>query len=152
MEEEALGVVERLVEEDDGSVEAWYLGGWCLYLLGHDRNSKSEDGEEEKAQEQGADDSMTDDNPGPPDEKTIQTSLISSREWLRQSLNLYDLVDYEDDRLRDHALELVSGLDKELEGIDVDVDGGADDDDEWEGISDDDEKDSIDGNLAMDES
>ena len=33
MEEQALDVLERLVEEDDHSVEAWYLGGWCLNLL-----------------------------------------------------------------------------------------------------------------------
>jgi hypothetical protein len=33
MEEEALEVVERLVGEDDESIEAWYLGGWCLYLM-----------------------------------------------------------------------------------------------------------------------
>ena len=32
MLEEALNVLERLVNEDDQSVEAWYLGGWCLYL------------------------------------------------------------------------------------------------------------------------
>lgn len=32
MEGEALAVLERLVQEEDQSVEAWYLGGWCQYL------------------------------------------------------------------------------------------------------------------------
>lgn len=33
MEAEAMTVLERLIMEDDQSVEAWYLGGWCQYLL-----------------------------------------------------------------------------------------------------------------------
>ncbi|KAL8864439.1 MAG: hypothetical protein Q9174_007355, partial [Haloplaca sp. 1 TL-2023] len=33
MEEEAMEVLDRLIEEDDSSVETWYLGGWCQYLM-----------------------------------------------------------------------------------------------------------------------
>lgn len=89
MEEVALDVVERLVGEDDESVEAWYLGGWCLWLIGSNQQ-ETEDAEDNKA------------------------VLLSSREWLRNCLKLYGMLEYEDDRLRDHAVELVEGLDKEL--------------------------------------
>ena len=104
MEEVALEIVEQLVGEDDESVEAWYLGGWCLWLMG----SKQEEEEEEDS----------------PDKKAL---LLSSREWLRNCLKLYGLLDYEDDRLRDHATELVSGLDKELGEAEIEEE----DDDEW---------------------
>ena len=90
MLEEALAVLERLVSEDDQSVETWYLGGWCLFLSA-EINLK-EQGEERSS------------------------SLRSSRQWLRESLRLYDSLEYEDDRLRDHAMELVADLDRELGG------------------------------------
>lgn len=95
LEFEALEVLERLILEDDQSVEAWYLGGWCLYLL---------------AEKQQAPKDVQDDEA----ESPRHASLIASREWLKQSLKLYDLVQYEDDRLRDHALELVQGMVQEI--------------------------------------
>ncbi|KAK3179076.1 hypothetical protein OEA41_001215 [Lepraria neglecta] len=103
MGEEALEVVERLVTEDDQSVEAWYLGGWCLYLLGEKRKD---------TQDIGADAVMHDEKQR--EDSLHIASLVSSREWLRQSLQLYEVLDYEDERLRDHAKELVDGLDTEL--------------------------------------
>lgn len=106
MEEEALEVVERLVAEDDQSVEAWYLGGWCLYLLGEKRKDN---------QAIGADAVMHDEKRQKKREDSLLMALlVSSREWLRQSLQLYEVLDYEDERLRDHAKELVDGLDTEL--------------------------------------
>ena len=101
MEEIALEVVERLVGEDDQSVEAWYLGGWCLWLLSN-KQQQIEDIEDKKA------------------------LLLSSREWLRNCLKLYNLLDYEDDRLRDHAAELVQGLDEVLGDVEIE-----EEDDEW---------------------
>lgn len=124
MEEEALRVLERLVREDDGSVEAWYLGGWCLYLLGVGRRREGEEGGDvmevvdrhEKEDE---------------DEGDVYThSMISSREWLRQSLKLYELVEYEDERLRDHAVELVEELDAII-GEKGEEDEG---EEEWDGL------------------
>lgn len=125
MEEEALGVVERLVLEDDGSVEAWYLGGWCLYLLGVKRGEGG-----------GDDDGMEDVNgdeeaEGKGEEDLYTESMVSSREWLRQSLNLYELVEYEDERLRDHARELVAELDAIIgERGEVEVE----EEEEWDGF------------------
>ncbi|KAL9120893.1 MAG: hypothetical protein Q9187_002550 [Circinaria calcarea] len=106
MEEEALEVLERLVGEDDESVEAWYLGGWCLWLLGGK--------EEEKGKRRGA--------------------WVASREWLREGLRLYEVLKYEDERLQEHAAELVGQLDEELgEGNGEDEDEDEDEgDEEWE--------------------
>jgi hypothetical protein len=89
LEDSAIEVLERLVGEDDQSVEVWYLGGWGLYLMGQKR-VEAKDAEEGKV------------------------LLISARMWLHNSLRLYDLLEYEDDRLRDHALELVESLNGEL--------------------------------------
>ena len=105
MEEQALEVVERLVSEDDQSVEAWYLGGWCLHLLGQKRQREKDHMDR-----------------GPELQEIHLASLVSSRDWLQQSLTLYRMLEYEDDRLRDHAVELVGGLDQELEGHAVDED------------------------------
>lgn len=118
MELEALEVLERLILEDDQSVEAWYLGGWCLQLLA-EKNQAPKDTE--------ADDS--------PDSRR-HASREASREWLKQSLKLYDLVQYEDERLKEHAIELIQEMNKEL-GEDMDDDSNAEDgegDGEWEEI------------------
>lgn len=119
---EALEVLERLILEDDQSVEAWYLGGWCLYLL-------AEKGETPKDPEEGE----SDETP----EAKRHASLVASREWLKQSLTLYGLVQYEDERLKEHALELVEAMNKEI-GEDMDDESNAEDGDgdeeEWEGI------------------
>ncbi|KAI9371457.1 hypothetical protein BJX61DRAFT_534770 [Aspergillus egyptiacus] len=108
---EALEVLERLILEDDQSVEAWYLGGWCLYLLAEKGEAPS-DPEEKQTNEA-------------PESKR-QASLVASREWLKQSLSLYDLIEYEDERLKDHALELVENMNKEL-GEDMDDESNAED-------------------------
>ncbi|KAF2108542.1 hypothetical protein BDV96DRAFT_477524, partial [Lophiotrema nucula] len=89
MEEEAIEVLERLVEENDSSVEAWYLGGWCLHLLG------------EKQKTSGQTDTST-------------SLFKASRDWLDNSLKLYAMLEYEDDRLKDHAEELVKTLNDTL--------------------------------------
>lgn len=97
----AVGVLERLVGEDDESVEAWYLGGWCLFLLG-EKGREAQEGCED------AEGGLAE----------WQLVMGSSREWLRNSLRLYDVLEYEDDRLRDHALELVENLDGQLGPLD----------------------------------
>ncbi|RFU30029.1 hypothetical protein B7463_g6307, partial [Scytalidium lignicola] len=114
MDTEAIEVLERLVNEDDSSVEVWYLGGWALYVMGE----KLRNGERAEKSEM--------------DGESWKVSWISSRQWLTQSLRLFELQDYEDERLGEHARELMSILNKELgEMGSVDVDGD-DDDDEWE--------------------
>lgn len=131
MREEALGVLERLVGEDDGSVEAWYLGGWCLFLLAEELGDLGEPGEPSKNAEQ-------------EEEQEAKTTAAqkrtrkSSRDWLDRSLKLYEMLDYEDERLREHAIELIEGLDKELgPRVEGELDAGEDDEDGWEDDEDD---------------
>lgn len=119
LELEALEVLERLILEDDQSVEAWYLGGWCLYLLAEKQQAPKDIAEDEAA------------------ESPRHASLIASREWLKQSLKLYSLLAYEDEPLQAHALELIQGMVAEI-GEDVDSEAeGEDSDEEIEADSDD---------------
>lgn len=112
MELEALEVLERLILEDDQSVEAWYLGGWCLYLLAE--------------KQQAPKDAEADETP----ESRRQASLAASREWLKQSLALYEVLQYEDERLKEHANELVQDMNKEL-GEEMEEEGEEGEED-WE--------------------
>ncbi|GAB1192177.1 hypothetical protein APSETT444_001362 [Aspergillus pseudonomiae] len=105
MELEALEVLERLILEDDQSVEAWYLGGWCLYLLAEKKEAPKEE-------------ELDSETP----EARRHASLVASREWLKQSLTLYESIQYEDVRLKEHADELVEAMNKEL-GEDMEDDG-----------------------------
>lgn len=117
METEALAVLDRMILEDDHSIETLYLGGWCQYLLGR------------RAQETPSKD--------PSKEEQIQATLLSSRGWLRQSMKLYDLVEYEDEKLKEHAMELIQELEQELKDVVDDSDegegeGDVGNDDEWD--------------------
>ncbi|KAI1214071.1 TPR-like protein [Annulohypoxylon truncatum] len=105
MEQEAIEVLERLVGEDDQSVEVWYLGGWGLYVMGEKQKEAKASEEDWKA------------------------SWISSRVWLNQCQHLYTLQDYEDEPLGEHAKELLSLIAKELGEAPA---GEGDEDDEWE--------------------
>lgn len=125
LESNAMDVLERLVSEDDESVEAWYLGGWCQHLTA----KKTEQGDVSPAVAK-----MTDAER----EANLEKIYRGSRRWLRTSLKLCKLLEYEDDRLKQHAEELVAGLD----GILGPVKEGEEDvddewEDEWEGIEDD---------------
>lgn len=127
MELEALEVLERLILEDDQSVEAWYLGGWCLNLLA-DKQQAPKEAEPE------------DETP----ESKRHASLVASREWLKQSLALYETIQYEDERLKEHAVELLEGMYKELdEDIEEEEEEGTEEGDwidEIEGESDEDDE------------
>lgn len=111
MMEDALTVLERLVTDDDESIEAWYLGGWGLFIAG------------EKLREANKDDDGWRD------------TWRSARRWLAQALKLYDIQEYEDDRLGEHAIELVQSINEEIgepEEGEEDWDEESDEDDEDE--------------------
>ncbi len=97
---EAIEVLERLVGEEDTSVEVWYLGGWGLYILG----------EKQKNQEVQVENG---------DGESWRVSWISSRQWLDHSLRLFKQQDYEDERLGEHAKELLALINAELGGVSV---------------------------------
>jgi tetratricopeptide (TPR) repeat protein len=119
LEDEAIEVLERLIGENDGSVEAWYLGGWCLHLLAGKQKAKGED------------------------YATTATSLLrASRDWLENCLKLYTLLEYEDERLKEHADEILKELndtlgpstgEEEEEWEDAGEDEDEEDDEEMDG-------------------
>lgn len=134
MEKEAINVLDRLVAEDDNSVEAWYLGGWCLYLLGQAKSTGNGKVEETDESDVSMRNHTTDEVSAEEDDATRMASLRASRKWLKQSLQLFDSLAYEDDRLKQHASELIGELNAILpEGDDEDDEEG------FEGFGDDDQ-------------
>ncbi|PNY27151.1 TPR repeat-containing protein [Tolypocladium capitatum] len=96
LEDDALKVLERLTTDDDQSIEAWYLGGWCLFITGEGQRDA-------KVQEQNGND---------PEE--WKSTWSTARKWLAQCLKLYAMLEYEDDRLGEHAVELFQSINREL--------------------------------------
>ncbi|KAH7326639.1 hypothetical protein B0I35DRAFT_140287 [Stachybotrys elegans] len=97
LEDEALQVLEHLTTDDDQSVEAWYLGGWCLYIMGEkQREAKPQENGDAAAAEE------------------WKNTWASSRKWLHRCINLYNQQEYEDERLGQHAVELFQNINKEL--------------------------------------
>ncbi|KAK3299102.1 uncharacterized protein B0H64DRAFT_387152 [Chaetomium fimeti] len=119
MEKEAVDVTERLIAEDDRSVEVLYLGGYAKYISG----------ETLKTQGQAS------------DVETWKAFWRSSRKWLTQCLKVFKQEEYEDERLGEHAQDLLNSIKSELgEGAEDGEDGDAwedTDDEEWEGLDDD---------------
>ena len=144
MEKDALSVVDGVVSGDEGCVEGWYLGGWGLWILGdkkrrikasvHDEdemvdNEKSDveinENEEEEEEIEG------DRKDGKEHDWT--ESWRSSLQWLRTCLQLYDQLNYEDQRLRAHVLELVQEIETEFAAQGVQVERDEEEaDEEWE--------------------
>ncbi|KAF3007214.1 hypothetical protein E8E14_007372 [Neopestalotiopsis sp. 37M] len=123
MEQDALEVLERLIGEDDHSVEVWYLGGWSLFVLGDKQKSE-----------------------GKGDEAEWKMNWLSSRTWLNQCLKLFKQQDYEDDRLGEHANELLNDVSKELGLPPIMDENEEDEEEEWEddeGDEDEDEDDEM---------
>jgi tetratricopeptide (TPR) repeat protein len=112
MDVDAIEVLERLVGEDDTSVEVWYLGGWGLYIMGE----KQKNGDVKDENSEG---------------ESWRVSWISSRHWLNHSLLLFKQQDYEDERLGEHAKELLAKLNAELGGEATNGDPDEDGED-WE--------------------
>lgn len=120
LEEDALGVLHRLVTDDDQSVEAWYLGGWCLYNMGE----KLRDGKGSTQQQQKQ-------KNGEGDEEWKET-WRSARKWLSRCLKLFEVQEYEDERLGQHAVELRENINKTI------GEPAEGEDEEWEDDSGDD--------------
>ncbi|KAM0285016.1 hypothetical protein ACHAQH_001705 [Verticillium albo-atrum] len=97
MEEESIEVLEKLVGDDDESVEAWYLGGWGQYISGE--KLKQLEAEGRKADNQ---------------EDDWRTVWRSARQWLAVCLKLFEQQEYEDEKLGEHAKQLFEAITKEL--------------------------------------
>jgi tetratricopeptide (TPR) repeat protein len=128
MDVDAIEVLERLVGEDDTSVEVWYLGGWGLFIMGE----KQKSGEIKAEKDDG---------------ESWKVSWISSRQWLKHSLALFKQQEYEDERLGEHAKELLAKLNANLGGEDT-IGDQDDEGEEWE----DEDNETNDGDEEMAES
>ncbi|OQV01369.1 hypothetical protein CLAIMM_06744 isoform 1 [Cladophialophora immunda] len=118
----AMSVLEGLVREDDQSVECWYLGGWCQVLISQKPDADAVPEAAAKCHE-------------------------TAKQWLENCLRLYRVLGYEDERLREHAVELVHGLNKEL-GVEGEMD--EEEGDPWEDVDDqDDEEEGDDEDLEI---
>jgi tetratricopeptide (TPR) repeat protein len=119
MEKQAMEVAERLIAEDDRSVEVLYLGGYARYILG----------DKLKSQGQAS------------DTETWKAFWKSARKWLAQCLKVFRQEEYEDERLGEHAQDLLNSIKSELgepAGDGEDEDTWEDtDEEEWEGVDDD---------------
>ncbi|KAL2137069.1 hypothetical protein VTI74DRAFT_9675 [Chaetomium olivicolor] len=119
MDAEAIEVAERLISEDDQSVEVLYLGGYARYVSGEKLKNKGQAA----------------------DPEAWQGLWRSSRKWLTRCLKIFQQEEYEDERLGQHAQELLDSIKSEIgsptEGEDEDA--WTTDADEWEGIDDDDD-------------
>ncbi|GAB7348564.1 hypothetical protein MBLNU459_g6954t1 [Dothideomycetes sp. NU459] len=129
MEDEAMEVLERLALEDDQSVEACYLGGWCARLLADKKKTQAQNGAAASA----------------PSEEVLATLKVS-RSWLLNTLKLYQLLDYEDERLKEHTLELVAELNDVLGP--PPEEGKEEEEEEWEGIEEDETSDGEDHEMT----
>jgi len=143
MEADAIEVLERLVGEDDHSVEVWYLGGWGLYILGEKQKQLAQ-GKAEKTNGKAAAAGKVAVGSGDineQEEDDWKSSWASARVWLNQSQHLYKIQDYEDERLGAHAKELLDSIAQELGEVPEGEDGlGDEDGDEgWEDDEDDEE-------------
>ncbi|EFX04372.1 tpr domain containing protein [Grosmannia clavigera kw1407] len=134
----------RLLREDDEAVEVWYLAGYAHYLQGQKLREGGEDGEsEEKAKgkiREDGEEKMADQDDDSSDHHW-QDYWRDARRCLGRCLKEFKRQSYEDERLGQHAKELLDdvvavlgpapeGEDEEDEGEWVDENDGADDDSE----------------------
>lgn len=130
LEQRATQVCERLVLEDDESVEAWYLGGFAQYTLGEKLKSSPEATDRETK----------------PD--TWKTRWMRARQWLSQCLLLFQAQEYEDERLGEHAKELLAAIAEEAHNLP----GDDEEEDDGEGYEDEEDEESSSKDDDMDDS
>jgi tetratricopeptide (TPR) repeat protein len=111
----ALVVLHGIMSSDDQEVEAWYLEGWCFYLMA------------EQAQENG----------GTLDGLTWQELAKDARDCLETCQVLHQNQEHPDEPLLEHVKELITKLGSSgitASPVDESEDGDDDDDndDEWE--------------------
>ncbi|KZP00475.1 TPR-like protein [Calocera viscosa TUFC12733] len=124
----ALSSISRTLEMDDTEVEAWYLEGWCFWLM-----------------------SQGDEVRKPWEDMTKEDMLRDARDCLDTCLMLHTNQQHPDEQLLQHVQELL----RELEALGVHATppdeeatlGNAEEDDEW--VDDDEELDDEDEDVEM---
>lgn len=130
LQQKAVDVCERLVLDDDGSVEAWYLGGMAHYTLGEKGKSEASDTKNGNNSTEAKD--------------SWKKEWVRARQWLSQCLLLFEAQDYEDERLGEHAKELLATVNAEVGDL-PDEDEDDEDGAGWEDVDEDgDEDDEMD--------
>lgn len=124
LEQRATEVCERLVLEDDESVEAWYLGGFAHYTLGEKLKTTSAPQETTKNGDAG---------------KVVEAwkrHWVRARQWLSQCLLLFEAQEYEDERLGEHAKELLAAINEEAANLpdDDEIEEEEEDGEGWEDV------------------
>jgi len=122
----ALLVLHGIMSSDDQEVEAWYLEGWCFYLMF------------KQAQQSG----------GSIDDLTWQELAKDSRDCLETCQVLHRNQEHPDKPLLEHIQELIEQLDDlGIAASPLDDEYEGDEDDEW--ATDDDEDVDEDGDVDM---
>ncbi|KAF3935102.1 hypothetical protein ABW19_dt0210332 [Dactylella cylindrospora] len=121
MYEEAMEVLEGLQQEDDQSVDLWYHGGWCLFLIGGQLKKGIVP---QKASANGN---------GVEELEDWRDTWGAAREWLWNCEKLYKAFDWQDQGIAEHASELLRDINGELGEAKPD-DGNQDDEEgeDWE--------------------
>ncbi|KAF3929165.1 hypothetical protein AA313_de0201453 [Arthrobotrys entomopaga] len=130
MYEETMDVLEGLQEEDDQVVDLWYLGGWCLFLIG-DKLKK-------KQQEEGVKGSTSNNINGQDEEEEEdwRDTWAAAREWLWNCEKLYKAFEWDDEGIKEHASELLGNISAELGEAKPDEEEKEDEDGDGEGWED----------------
>ncbi|KAK6495352.1 hypothetical protein TWF481_003376 [Arthrobotrys musiformis] len=132
--EEAMDVLEGLQQEDDQMVDLWYIGGWCLFLIGAKLKEK-----EGKLLQVATTTATTNE-----DAEDWRDTWAAAREWLWNCEKLYKAFEWEDEGIKEHASELLANIAKEIGDAkpEEDKDDEGDDDEgdaEWEDDDEDEE-------------
>jgi len=118
----ALLVLQGLMASDDQEVEAWYLEGWCFFLMA------------EQAQESG----------GKLDDLAWEDLARDARDCLEACQTLHANQEHPDKPLLEHTRELIAKLD--AQGIQPSPEDGGDAEDGWEDV---DGSEDEDGDVEM---
>jgi hypothetical protein len=122
------------MEEDDENVEAWYLEGWCFYLMAEETQSRGGKLEGEDGQSIGWEELARDSRDCLSTCEAV-CALLRSRALCSDILQLITKQEYEDEQLLEHVRELIA----KLEGMDIKpTTGDQVQGDDWEDIESDD--------------
>ncbi|KAG8921592.1 hypothetical protein FRC02_012493 [Tulasnella sp. 418] len=114
---QALTILQDIIASDDQDVEAWYLEGWCFFLMG--------DAVKEGATIEGV------------DELTWEDLKRDARDCLEMCKGLHKAQEHPDEQLLSHAIELINelenaGIKPSPEGQDEAQNGDGGSETEWE--------------------
>ncbi|KAF8423413.1 TPR domain protein [Tirmania nivea] len=135
----ALEVLDGLREEDDQVVDLWYLGGWGLYCKG-ERVREDEVKSKGKEKEIALSKPPTEED----EDEDWQSLWAESRQWLNVCAKvtcpwagraeLYQALEWEDERLKEHTIELLGRINEVLgEEMEDDDDNEGEDGEDGEG-------------------